>query len=283
MNPVLKKEPWTLQLGLNHHKPYDFCVFSWQSEKSKVSGYYLIYRFVVAALLLSISVFCLSVSQHPNYWFIYLSHNGLILQTIHLGVAAALPVQLLLTPPKDGFDNSLSHSSRFSWFLYNVTNSISLIISAVFWAGFSVVEREPKDTDFLIHGMNSIITICDLFISKRPCRLLHFTHSLAIFIPYGVFSVIYWAAGGRRENGMSAIYPLLDWDNVSVTLPRVTVGLILGLLFIHGLVWALHLFRDRVLNCVNSHRTEEKPALHGQWNPALNIDENRVVGFDIIV
>lgn len=61
---------------------------------------YLIYRFVVAALLLSISVFCLSVSQHPNYWFIYLSHNGLILQTIHLGVAAALPVQLLLTPPK---------------------------------------------------------------------------------------------------------------------------------------------------------------------------------------
>lgn len=114
----------------------------------------------------------------------------------------------------------------------------------------------------------SIVTLHSLFGNLRSVR---------------VFSVIYWAAGGRRENGMSTIYPLLDWDNVSVTLPCVTVGLILGLLFIHGLVWALHLFRDRVINCVNSHGTEENPALQGQWNPALIIDENRVVGFDIIV
>ncbi|KAI9556268.1 hypothetical protein GHT06_018842 [Daphnia sinensis] len=276
MDPAVKGQCWSLQFGLDHQSPFDFGIFSWQS-KCRVSGYYLIYRFGAVALLLSITVFCLSTSPHPDYWFIYLSHLGLVLQTVHLGIAAAIPVQLLLTPPKDGFENSLSNSSRLSWFLYNVINSLSFVISGVFWTGFSVVVREPKDTDFLIHGMNSIVTICDLFISKRPCRLLHFTHSLAVFVPYGAFSVIYWAAGGRRENGISAIYPLLDWDNLRATLPCVTVGLIFGLLVIQGLIWALHLLRDRaVIVWVNSRGTEEQPAPQGHWNPGLTADENCV-------
>uniref|UniRef100_A0A0P5H5V0 Rost n=1 Tax=Daphnia magna TaxID=35525 RepID=A0A0P5H5V0_9CRUS len=281
MDPALKEQCWSLQLGLDHQNPYDFAIFPWQSKKCKVSGYYLIYRFVVAALFLSIIVFGLSISKHPNYWIIYFSHVGILLQTLHLIIAAAIPVQLLLNPSKDGVETQLSLLPRISSFLYNVTNLMSLWISAIFWAGISVVEREPKDTDFLTHGLNSIMSICDVFVSKRPCRLLHFTHSWAIFVPYVVFTVIYWAAGGRRENGISAIYPILDWDNLSVTIPCVTVGLTLGLLFIHGFVWMLHLLRDRVIACVNSHKSEPQSALQGQWNPALVVDEVGVVDLKI--
>lgn len=72
----------------------------WQSKKCRVSGYYLIYRFVLAALFLLTIVFGLSTSKDPNYWIIYFSHIGLILQTLHLIIAAAVPVQLLLVPAK---------------------------------------------------------------------------------------------------------------------------------------------------------------------------------------
>lgn len=119
--------------------------------------------------------------------------------------------------------------------------------------------------------MNSIISICDVFVSKRPCRILHFTHAWVVFVPYVVFSVVYWAAGGRRENGIPAIYPILDWDNRSVTIPCVTGGLTVGFFLIHGLFWTLHFFRDRMITCVNSDLIE--PALQGQCNPVLIIDE----------
>lgn len=65
-----------------------------------MSGYYLIYRFVVAALFIAIIVFGLSISKHPNSWIIYFSHVGILLQTLHLIIAAAIPVQLLLNPSK---------------------------------------------------------------------------------------------------------------------------------------------------------------------------------------
>lgn len=96
-------------------------------------------------------------------------------------------------------------------------------------------------------------------------------------VGYVVFTVIYW--GAVEEN--SAIYPILDWDNLSVTIPCVTVGLTLGLLFIHGFVWMLHLLRDRVIACVNSHKSEPQSALQGQWNPALVVDEVVVVDLKI--
>ncbi|EFX90155.1 hypothetical protein DAPPUDRAFT_232694 [Daphnia pulex] len=38
---------------------------------------------------------------------------------------------------------------KFSWFLYNITNLLSLLISAVFWAVLFVPGRGLKDKDIL--------------------------------------------------------------------------------------------------------------------------------------
>lgn len=187
MFPAIKLHPLREQLSLSHDNVYDFAVFSvstwsyqvcvtrqrencavifssnppkqWQSKRHQVSGHYLIYRFTVAALFLSVVTYCGSRSNHPEYWLIYLSHIGLILQTLHLVISAAVPVQLLLLPGRgnlyfllsrgkecnvtlyifylplsDGIENSMPLLARFSWFLYNVTNLLSLVISVVFWA-----------------------------------------------------------------------------------------------------------------------------------------------------
>lgn len=100
--------------------------------------------------------------------------------------------------------------------------------------------------NFLVHGFNTIMTMIDLFVSGRPCRLMHFYHPFVVWLAYIAFSSIYWAAGGVNEDGDSYIYPVLDWDNLSLTVPFVTVGLFVALPIVHTFLWALHLLRDYV-------------------------------------
>ena len=101
-----------------------------------------------------------------------------------------------------------------------------------------------QPVDFLVHGFNLIVSMSDLFISKRPYRILHFFHPLAFLTAYVAFSAIYWAAGGRNEDGLSYIYVFLNWENLEFTVAFVTIGLFIVLPLIHVLLWGLHCLRD---------------------------------------
>ena len=132
---------------------------------------------------------------------------------------------------------------QFSWFLYNATNMLSAVITIVYW---TVVFKPELDTmTFLVHGFKSIMAIMDIFLSKRPCRLLHFYHPLVLFVAYVAFSLIFWAVDGRNENGLSYIYPILNWNNLGLTVPIVFIGLVFALPVFHCFFWILHQWRDR--------------------------------------
>lgn len=62
--------------------------------------------------------------------------------------------------------------------------------------------------NFLVHGFNSIMSIGDILVSGRPCRLMHFYQPFVVLLAYIAFSSIYWAAGGLNANGDSYIYPV---------------------------------------------------------------------------
>ena len=112
--------------------------------------------------------------------------------------------------------------------------------------------------------------------------MLHFYQSLAALGPYVVFSAIYWAVGGRRENGLSYIYPILNWENLSLTVPFVTVGLMVGLPIVHGLIWSLHLLRDRVIRCAEIATFDDQHDYRSRWNPAFVLDETNANSVTVI-
>lgn len=115
--------------------------------------------------------------------------------------------------------------------------------------------------NFLVHGFNSIMTIFDILVSGRPCRLMHFYHPFVFWLAYIAFSSIYWAAGGVNPSGNSYIYPVLNWDNLDLTAPFVVIGLFVALPIVHALLWGLHLLRDfAVGRCV-------KQKCDGQMEP----------------
>jgi hypothetical protein len=68
----------------------------WQVNRQKINGYFIFYRFVAAAFFLSVLVANGSISTTPKFFFIYLTNLGFIIQTLHLVVSLAIPIELIL-------------------------------------------------------------------------------------------------------------------------------------------------------------------------------------------
>lgn len=99
--------------------------------------------------------------------------------------------------------------------------------------------------NFMIHAVNSIVCLIDMFVGARPYRLLHFYQPMIALTVYFIFTVIYWAAGGLNASGQNYIYAILDWNKPKQTVPLVILGLIFLLPVFHALLWSLHKLRDR--------------------------------------
>ena len=100
---------------------------------------------------------------------------------------------------------------------------------------------------------------------------MHFYHPLVVILAYIAFSSIYWAAGGVNSNGNSYIYPVLDWDNLGLTVPFVTIGLFIALPVVHTLLWSLHKLRDYLLRSRIKRKFMAKSVTDGQDNPAYEL------------
>ena len=72
------------------------CFKKWTARPQSVCGYFIFYRCVLAALFLAILVTDTTTSSKPQYWFIYLTDLGFLIQTLHLVTSAAVTIQLLL-------------------------------------------------------------------------------------------------------------------------------------------------------------------------------------------
>lgn len=73
----------------------------WQSNRSKISGYFILYRFIVAALFLSILVAYGSTTESPSYFFIYMTNLGFIIETLHFVISAFVPIEFLLLKQRE--------------------------------------------------------------------------------------------------------------------------------------------------------------------------------------
>ena len=71
--------------------------------------------------------------------------------------------------------------------------------------------KEAEYLNFFIHGANSISCLMDIFISRRPMKLLHFYFSMVYGLAYAIFSIAYWQLGGlgmcvRVDSGSLSSY-----------------------------------------------------------------------------
>ncbi|GBG59313.1 hypothetical protein CBR_g32326 [Chara braunii] len=105
---------------------------------------------------------------------------------------------------------TLPWSFRLTWFLRNVEASWSFFVFALYW--FLVYEGGEVDAlNAHVHGVNFLIMLLDGAVAAMPMRILHFYQPVGAAAAYSGFAALYWAFGGRNEEGERYIYKSLNF------------------------------------------------------------------------
>lgn len=165
---------------------------------------------------------------------------------------------------------------KLCWMLYLMGASLAPLVTAGYWIlvyrpGCPTSSSEMNNTDLMMnadnstlppitggtiacdddidvytlhfHGINAIIILFDLFVSRIPYQFMHFFYPLFFMVPYVLFTAIYWGAGGTNPgNEMRYIYESLDYSNASAV--GWALLLILAPMPVHLLMFLLAWLRD---------------------------------------
>lgn len=131
-----------------------------------------------------------------------------VLESYHrLSLSSILAYYLEITP------HTLQHSIR----LHQQLSYHRLHLLLNHPSLFSPEIHDINALNLLVHGGNSLVMLCELIVTAHPIRMAHALYGAGAGLAYGVFSALYWVAGGTDRVGLPAIYPALDWNKPGMT------------------------------------------------------------------
>lgn len=266
-------------LTLEHSPSHQFACSQWQT-RDKPSVYYLIYRWLLFIAVVSIGVSSFACQHLPkNYdgpkielnhfkWFIYFTNWGYIMIAVQAGIALAVvhryrnKKQFSMGLEEDELPMSTAQRTRTPllcrayWLTQNIATDLAFVITLVYW----FLVHDPKIHDMnalnvLKHAGNSVVMICELCVTAHPVRMAHALYGAGAGLAYGIFSYLYWAAGGTDRVGLPAIYPTLNWNRPGAALGFVSLCAVV-MVFAHGLAMAVAALRTRLARRLQSNRTQ---------------------------
>ncbi|GBP42139.1 Protein rolling stone [Eumeta japonica] len=148
---------------------------------------------------------------------------------------------------------------RVYWAAHTIATDLAFVITAVYWS----LVHDPQihnvnALNLLVHGGNSLVMLSELMMTAHPMRAAHALYGVGAGLVYGVFSAIYWAAGGTDRLGNSAIYQALDWNKPGKAVGFVAMCAIV-LCCAHALATSLTLLRARLALWLASRRSSGLP------------------------
>lgn len=228
----------------SHDKLSDFYASSWQPGEAPVP--LLVMRLILASAALGILVWSVTVSPTPT-WLVFLTNWGLVLVAMTTLNGLVLSCIALCRKNMDG--DGLPWFVSTYWFLFNVSVTIAIVITALYW--ILIYDPEPEDPeshdlwlDIGTHAVNSLIMLAELLATRTPIRFLHLYQPLGMGLCYAAFSAIYYVAGGT-VNGFPYIYEVLDWRQAKRA-GAIVGGAAAGVIIIYAFLWGLALCRDKI-------------------------------------
>ncbi|XP_018786961.1 PREDICTED: uncharacterized protein LOC108967788, partial [Bactrocera latifrons] len=237
-----------------HVHRHNFYLCQWQ-RNTQVRIVYLFYRWLTAITCLAALVCSLldigrteeHFENHYAKWWIYLTHWGLLFCTVQAWLAAWIVTQGMMVEREDFEVVRQVRKSRLHhiyWVLYTCATVYSFIITMCYWLLVHDPEIHKIDAlNIMVHVFNSVIMLIDLAIVGHPIKLSHVYFTTGIGLAYGIFTGIYFIAGGTDRKNNVYIYPMLDWTKPGKAI-IVTVCAIIFVVVVHFCCYLL--YRTRV-------------------------------------
>uniref|UniRef100_A0A8D8RQ66 Protein rolling stone n=1 Tax=Cacopsylla melanoneura TaxID=428564 RepID=A0A8D8RQ66_9HEMI len=232
--------------------PDQFYKSQWQ-KKPGVSIYFLVYRWVTAALLAVYAVATIFEKEplsrpslvYPKYpiyltnWVVWMCAVQAMLGT---GIVTFYFQKLRNSKHADAAEAEsilVQNLTKVYWATQTIAIVSSIAVSVVFWVGVYNPDINPLNVfTFTSHGLIAAYLVVDALIVAHPFRLSDFLWVFVFSATYIGFSLVYFLLGGTDRFNRNFIYSILDWqDPWSAFLTSAFV--ILFQLFIHLVVWCL--------------------------------------------
>jgi len=217
----------------NHQWPAVFGASPWFPAESNA---FLMLRVLLAAIFVGHWVAHISVYFENGFWFIYLTHWSLTVQTVYFCIAAWTTYAARRNHQK-GYQHCDEHAlieSRLPWFvtaqwiLYHIVQPAALMVCALYWTLENPVwnmVRTPTYLGVFVHGINLVLCMCDLVLGNVAFYLKYAVYFLAYAIMFVVWTRLHeWARVGTylgcdqyESSGDCPIYDVLDWKHVEST------------------------------------------------------------------
>lgn len=122
--------------------------------------------------------------------------------------------------------------TRLCWVLFNMAAGSAPVVTVIYFAVlFPMIRSSYPDYssnvfDIHVHGLNSIIILCEFCLGAIPVRLFHTLYPALYGLAYVLFSIIYWSIDKEHN----VLYPyVLDWNHPGITMAVVCVLIFLVL------------------------------------------------------
>ncbi|XP_064609916.1 protein rolling stone-like [Liolophura sinensis] len=225
---------------------------------------YLLFRWATASYLAGVKIYT-ATFWHYGLHFIFLTNWTYLVLSVSFVFRAVTSTVFYVRSKKLDHTGEITQASHhiFSWrtsyaqwILYNVSTTASLLVTIAFW--IAIYHGEPiQFVNFNVHAINSVIVLLDLAITAHPVRLYHVYQPVLYVLVYGLFYIIYWAAGGVDPHGNHYIYKVLDWGRNPGSAAGLSFGLVcLAVPLIHLFVFGLYKLRLYI------HQRVYRPSTH---------------------
>lgn len=160
--------------------------------------------------------------------------------------------------------NALTWYQMIQWVLFTTSLSASIIVVFLYWVllvptfdfNCDVNTTDADDclnvfahTQIIPHLITGVAAVIDLGFSGIPIRLLHVVYPVVGFaVPYGIFSGLYYVAGGVDIFGNPYIYPILDYgSNPGMAIGLIVMATLVVLPAVHLVIFFMFHLRKRAV------------------------------------
>lgn len=179
---------------------------------------YVVIRLVVCLIWLAATIWSIVdwvvAGNSFGYWLTKLTHLSALWELLYFAFAAFSTCMAVYGSVPDGKRDDTPWFVSVTWFLSSGVLVLSFLVFFLYWVLlYDPADGAPAVLSVVTHGVNFVLALLDFAYGRRPLNIAHIWVPFTFAVLYGLFTYIYFIAGGTSEDGVSPyIYSVIDWS-----------------------------------------------------------------------